>query len=187
MYSFNQIPDEISKSFEKGVLNTSTIFSQMIDEKVELSFSELDEKQLGNKLILRTNIIGELEGVSFLVLNWEDAREIGELGIDPDVKQEFGDLDDSFILEYLLEMDNVLSSSLLTSLVKSFGIEVYGNVPSRETIDSLTKELTSDRYYYSVGIRLEDIDKVVELELFWFFSKSGVLRLMEEQGIQKVA
>src|SRR5688572_8205704 len=135
-----------SESFLIHVMNAgferaAESFSRLINKEVKISntqsilirhddnFSCISEEE-GELYILITHIIGEISGKSFLIFNQTESREIFK-AIGSDEKNE--KLNEAF----LLEVDNIMSASVIAELSNSMSLEIYGDVPQLVKIHSM--------------------------------------------------
>lgn len=122
--------------FDKAALS----FSQLIKRPVKIvhsqsilihhknDFSYVAEEQ-GELYVLTTHIIGSISGKSFLILSKEECEEIfSALGtsVKNDVLRE----------AFLLEIDNIISASVISELANSLSLEIYGDVPKLYKVDA---------------------------------------------------
>lgn len=83
-------------------------------------YAFLSEEE-GDLYVLVTKIIGEVTGKSFLILNESEAREI--------FSSLNGYKENNLQEAFLLEIDNILSASVISKLAEAFQVEIYGDVP----------------------------------------------------------
>lgn len=133
------------ENFLVHVMNTgferaATSFSKLINKSVKISnsnsifvlhdedFSYISE-EAGELYVLVTQIIGEISGKSFLIFNHYESQEIFKV-ISPLVRD--ASLNESF----LLEIDNIISASVIAELSNALNLEIYGDVPQIIKVDS---------------------------------------------------
>lgn len=140
----------MNAGFEKAALS----FSKLINRPVKITntqsilirhdddFSCISEEQ-GDLYVLVTHIIGDIAGKSFLFFNREESEEI------------FKALKSSMVSEslneaFLMEIDNIISASVISEISNTFNLEIYGDVPhlnkihSRDLQEFLTKEISKE-------------------------------------------
>src|SRR5688572_16824213 len=77
-------------------------------------------EESGNLIVVTTQIIGRVSGKSFLVFSEREIHEIFKsLGTKNRILEE----------AFLLEIDNIISASVISGLSNALSIEVYGDVP----------------------------------------------------------
>lgn len=124
----NFILHVMSKGFERA----ADSFSRLVGQQVRITnstsvlvrhvedFTCLSEES-GDLTVLTTQLIGDLSGKSFLIFSKEETDEIFKVVSHVTDKT----LQDAF----LLEIDNIISASVISDLSNALNIEVYGDVP----------------------------------------------------------
>jgi chemotaxis protein CheY-P-specific phosphatase CheC len=126
----------MSKGFERA----ATSFSQLINRPVKIINSQsilikneeavsYISEESGDLSVLVTQIIGDITGKSYLIFNQDESKEI------------FRALKTSVINEslneaFLMEIDNIISASVISELSNSIELEIYGDVPKLTKIHS---------------------------------------------------
>ena len=150
----------ISLIMNKGFEKAARSFSQMVNRNLSVAHSNsvlIDQDQEfyysaeeGNLMVLTTNMIGDLSGSSFLILNEKESAEICR-SVSPTKVME------KKIQEaLLLEIDNIISASVIGQLADDLGIEAYGDVPNLEYVH--TKSI---QQYLSSAISSENQTSIV--------------------------
>jgi chemotaxis protein CheY-P-specific phosphatase CheC len=116
-------------------------FSRMVGKKVTLAHSNVtlvksqseylnSYNKSANLLVLTTQMIGELTGKSYFILSDVETVEIAK-----SVYKISGDkLTAEVCQAILLEIDNIISASVIGQVSNSINKEVYGDVPSLQQI-----------------------------------------------------
>lgn len=116
-------------SFSKFVnREVKVVSSQSILIRHDQHFSYLNEEQ-GELFVLITQIIGEVSGKSFLIFSQEESQEIFR-ALNTSVSNEA--LKEAF----LLEIDNIISASVISEISNKLSIEIYGDVPQLIKLNS---------------------------------------------------
>lgn len=84
-------------------------------------------EEKGDLIVLTTQIIGSITGKSFLIFSEEESQEIFK-----SLKHGNDHLKEAF----LMEIDNIISASVISELSNGLGIEVYGDVPQLSKMHS---------------------------------------------------
>jgi chemotaxis protein CheY-P-specific phosphatase CheC len=84
----------------------------------------------GELYVLTTQIVGDLPGKSFLILNHEESQELFRTMHKPENNDALRDA-------FLLEIDNILSASVIAEISNEVGIEIYGDVPQLIKLEAL--------------------------------------------------
>jgi chemotaxis protein CheY-P-specific phosphatase CheC len=120
---FEKAAASFSKMTGRTVKITTT---KSILAKHDHDLSFISEER-GDLTILTTQIIGDISGKSFLILNHEETAEIFKVIHSSMNKQELKD-------GFLLEIDNIISASVISELSNALGVEIYGDVPLLEKV-----------------------------------------------------
>lgn len=121
-----------------GFSKAATSFSKLINREVRIinsqsvvirredDFSCVSEEQ-GDLYVLITQIIGDITGKSFLIFNEDESKEIfGLMGTSvasPALREAF-----------LLEIDNIISASVIAEISNQLELDIYGDVPQLSKI-----------------------------------------------------
>ncbi len=131
----------IGQIMNKGFNKAANSFSQMINRPISLAqsstviiqsieeFSYTSEDE-GNLMVLTTGMIGELRGKSLLILSEQEQKEICH-AVSPNQP-----LTTQFQQALLLEIDNIVSASVISQIANDFNVQVYGDVPALKFIDA---------------------------------------------------
>ena len=131
------IKDKLRSAFELGYLNAAKALSQLMMKEVSFNnfyvhFHNRNSIHLSEELLTRCNqvcllvtteIFGDVTGKSFLFLN-QFEYDLLTSGI-PKSKNTYFDLSE----EYVKEIDNILSASVLTRLSDELELDLFGDVP----------------------------------------------------------
>lgn len=123
---FSRAADSFSKLVGKPVRIKN---SQSVIIKNVKRFSYVSDEE-GDLLILVTKLIGDISGESYLIFNQEESEEIAYALYG-------GNKTSTELLEaFLLEVDNIISASVISDLSNALKIELYGDVPELIRIHS---------------------------------------------------
>lgn len=120
--------ERAAKSFSKIIgVEVKNLSIEALNQDVEKVFPfSINE---GAALhVLTTRIIGELAGKSYLIFNEQDREELFKVTKSQLVLTEV--LKDAL----LLEVDNILSASVISELSNALKVEIYGDVPALNKI-----------------------------------------------------
>jgi chemotaxis protein CheY-P-specific phosphatase CheC len=127
--------EKLGKLFDSGYANAASAFARMTGQQIEFhqiksGFHPLGELQMNGalclvkgSLLLTTEIFGDITGKSYLFLSDKEV-DLLTAGI-PVGKEASINLKE----EFLKEVDNILSASVITRLSNELKIEMYGDVP----------------------------------------------------------
>ena len=128
----------LKDAFESGYSNAARSFSQMMKDKIyfnnfHISSCKLDaidlpdqvyiKRQNEAKILLTTEIFGDLTGRSYFLLT---EREFDLL---TSSIPESADPTLNFKQEFIKEVDNILTASVITKLANELNQKMYGDVP----------------------------------------------------------
>lgn len=85
--------------------------------------------------VLSTELRGSLKGVCYLVFTEDESNELCRVALPPQIFNDPGKLA-GMKEPLLLEIDNILSASVITQLANELQAKVYGDVPSMKTMSS---------------------------------------------------
>jgi chemotaxis protein CheY-P-specific phosphatase CheC len=107
------------------------VLIQVIDIKISSQkVHPLSVKSNSNTCyVLTTDIVGELKGKAFLIFNEEEVENIVGPNLPDNIKNnpiEKADMANAF----LLEIDNIITASVLTQFANILQCKVYGDVPT---------------------------------------------------------
>lgn len=128
----------VLEAFESGYINAAHSFSKFVGADisyikthqglhiVDVEDETIDLKEIEGfnaNLLVATDVIGEVYGKSYLLLNTHEFDQLSQrvYGTDEallDFKEEF-----------IKELDNVLSASVITKLSNALNLNMYGNIP----------------------------------------------------------
>lgn len=127
----------ILEAFESGYINAAHSFSKFIGAEIGyvrthqglhllgdddiVDLMEID--RYGANLLVATDVIGEVRGKSYLLLNSHELDQLSQrvYGTDDAVMD--------FKEELVKELDNILSASVISKLSDALHLNMYGNIP----------------------------------------------------------
>ncbi len=126
------LADNLRAAFESGYSNASTSLSKLTKDKIQFNnfhcnFHRLDSdffsKQVslsrnGGNHLITTEIFGDITGKSYLFLSDKEFEVLTSGVVHSDLKEEF-----------IKEMDNILSASVITHLSNNLKLKMYGDIP----------------------------------------------------------
>lgn len=134
-----------------GLASSADAFSSTIGEKVLINklkfnyrsnskhfrFPKLEGKE---SLVLKSDIKGDIPGISFLVFDALSVDSLGRRALPPSMR----DLPDEEIPgmreEMLVELDNILTASVVSQLANYFKTSMYGAVPRKQMMGPVEVE-----------------------------------------------
>ena len=180
-----------AESFSKLANKSITLHS--IEIPLEKSFDDRIDSQLNTSEelnVLITYIKGEFSAASYLIFT-KDAGEVVSKMLSPGTK-----VSEEFIDAMLLEVDNILTASVVTQLSNFFDVDIYGDVPDLKKLNKKeTEELIQEsmksypiRYSFKTSFMADDFS--VFPHFIWVmpekFSKSIELLEKDENKLAEL-
>ena len=181
--------DAASGLLQRAMEHSTIAFSNMVNEKVTLtSFTaNLSDYQninyaMGLKFtapyfLLITPLKGELTGKSLLVISPEEANKLFKSFLHQEPPQDLSMLSE-MQRAVLLELDNILSASVVTELANALNKKVYGDVPELKIIEGditeLMKVFFQDTFHhpvYEINASFETSSNRIALHFVWLFNQ----------------
>lgn len=171
-----------------GLLKAAESLSFFMKEKIALdkmdySFnrspepSDFTSKHGDNVHLLITEIIGELKGVCCLIFNEEEADKLRQTALPPEITSNpaiMSEMQDGI----LLEVDNIISASVITQFSNILKHKVYGGVPqikklSRDMVNQYIREkLEDDMFIISFNTHFISQGLDFSPQFIWLFNES---------------
>ncbi|MBL0741099.1 chemotaxis protein CheC [Chryseolinea lacunae] len=179
-----------------GFQRAAVSFSKLINKDVRIvnsdatllhgeeDFGGIAEEE-GELNILITQIIGDISGKSFLIFNRDESQEIYK-ALNTKVSN------DALNEAFLLEIDNIISASVIAELSNFLSLEVYGDVPRLAKVQSkdlsafVSQEMRSDEpfsmIFCNTTFQFEGGDKV-HPQFIWKLSS----KVFEKVPVEKLS
>lgn len=135
-YEINAIRDILNVGLAKAAETLSFFMNEKIsieafDFKIETVdfYKENFTLKPDSKYILTTEVIGEVKGYCYLVFSKADTTKLFELSLPENIlpgSKEF----ETMSVALLLELDNIVSASVITQLANLLKLKMHGGIPS---------------------------------------------------------
>ena len=180
-YQFKEI---ISSGLKRSARSLSTMFnSQIAVEDIVINTSEVQEiendvsQTLLNRayILLKTEVIGPVEGINYALLTKEEVITIQEKTIEEELTEN-EPID--FMIEFLKEVENVLAAATLTELADVLKINIYGDVPKIQALDAsqvknvIGRETSDFKSYTSACCTFSAPDLGISPKIIWVFNRN---------------
>ena len=158
--------------------------------KEQIKFNELDfnvnklnleteftSKRGSNIHLLITNVIGELKGVCCLVFSEEEADKLRQTALPKEIIENpamMAEMSDAI----LLEVDNIISASVITEFSNILNTKIYGGVPDLKKFDvTQLNQFVSDNYskdLYIINFKTHFTSSQLDFnpDFVWLFDNS---------------
>ncbi len=167
---------------KRGLLKAAESLSFFMKEDLEindLNF-KIDEnitwpnKTGENIHLLTTEVMGELPGVCYLVFSECEANKLREITLSVEIRNNpelVAEMNDAI----MLEVDNIISASVITEFSNILKKKIYGNVPRLELVNEnglkslLNEKMSKDMY--SINFKAQFISSNINFspEFVWLF------------------
>lgn len=160
---------------------------QETDFNISDEFNESSEIQNTEDLfVLVTELKGQLKGICYLVFTELESNEICKVALAPEVYN-----DDSKLSQMkeplLLEVDNILSASVITQLANQLSIKVHGGVPTLKVIPPaqlkkiIVEQMIPDRLVMGFQTEFMSSKSHFHPSFFWIVERDFLTRVKETQ------
>ncbi|MGZ3865550.1 MAG: hypothetical protein ACXVC2_03525 [Bacteroidia bacterium] len=168
-----------------GLIKAAESLSFFMKEKMELDEMEFDYTKVvrtqnfvnksGNDIhVLVTEVIGELKGFCCLIFSAEEAEKLRNTALPAEVlsnaamMEELGDA-------ILLEVDNIISASVITMFSNILKLKIHGGVPSlkkmniKELYDFIESKIENDMNIVSFNTHFRSPSHNFSPQFLWLF------------------
>lgn len=187
--SQNIIPDFKEKLIVKGLEKSCDSLGFFLKNKVlleKVNFSPAEEVAPANivsiferkDIILYSEIMGDIKGICFFLLKEGDVKLLLSKNF-PKIEANSEQLK-SIRDEFLLELDNIITASVVTEFSNSLQVKMFGGIPHihflKNGIDTIQSLLSKGTNFYSYNFSCKYLIKDTEFapEFIWLFDKKFV-------------
>ncbi len=162
---------------------------QQIDCKISLANNELnlsiDEK---NNYLLTTEIIGELKGVCYLIFSESEIHDLTKVALPAEIRNDPAKLP-AMQEAILLEVDNIISASVITQFSNLFKYKMFGGVPKLRVLsgvelqNTIHESMVPDKLLMGFKTVFTSSKSDFTPEFFWVFDPhffDGVKKYIQE-------
>lgn len=166
-----------SLSFFMNETITLNEFDQ--EESLSVNAIEIEKKNQSNIHLMITKVIGELNGVCCLIFSEEEADQLRNTALPPEVlnsPEMMAEMSDGI----MLEVDNIISASVITQFSNLLKVKIYGGVPALRKVDStelekyLQEEINNQMYLVSFKTKFKSSHVSFAPEFIWLFDNTFV-------------
>lgn len=166
-----------SLSFFMNETITLNEFDQ--EESLSVNAIEIEKKNQSNIHLMITKVIGELNGVCCLIFSEEEADQLRNTALPPEVlnsPEMMAEMGDGI----MLEVDNIISASVITQFSNLLKVKIYGGVPALRKVDStelekyLQEEINNEMYLVSFKTKFKSSHVSFAPEFIWLFDNTFV-------------
>jgi chemotaxis protein CheY-P-specific phosphatase CheC len=149
------------------------------DDQFSVHAIEIEKKNQSNIHLMITKVIGELNGVCCLIFSEEEADQLRNTALPPEVlnsPEMMAEMSDGI----MLEVDNIISASVITQFSNLLKVKIYGGVPALRKVDSvelenyLQNEINNELYLISFKTKFKSSHVSFAPEFIWLFDNTFV-------------
>ena len=149
------------------------------DDQFSVHTIEIEKKNQSNIHLMITKVIGELNGVCCLIFSEEEADQLRNTALPPEVlnsPEMMAEMSDGI----MLEVDNIISASVITQFSNMLKVKIYGGVPALRKVDSvelenyLQNEINNELYLISFKTKFKSSHVSFAPEFIWLFDNTFV-------------
>jgi len=149
------------------------------EESLSVNAIEIEKKNQSNIHLMITKVIGELNGVCCLIFSEEEADQLRNTALPPEVlnsPEMMAEMSDGI----MLEVDNIISASVITQFSNLLKVKIYGGVPALRKVDStelekyLQEEINNEMYLVSFKTKFKSSHVSFAPEFIWLFDNTFV-------------
>jgi len=144
-------------------------------ENPQIALNKKSEEK--NILLLTTKVIGELKGVCCLVFSEEEADHLRRASLPPEIlnsPEVMSEMSDGI----MLEVDNIISASVITEFSNMLKVKIYGGVPDLKRVNYsemetiIQDDIDNELYLISFKTSFESSKVAFNPEFLWLFDKT---------------
>jgi chemotaxis protein CheY-P-specific phosphatase CheC len=177
-----------------GLAKAAESLSFFMNEKIELDTSDdrcldcdpldLDRKGESNIHLLITKVVGDIQGICCLIFSEEEADHLRNVALPAEIKSNpemMAEMSDGI----LLEVDNIISASVITHFSNTLKLKMHGDVPVlkkvdyKEMIEFIRTEISDKLYLVSFKTSFSSSNVKFNPEFLWLFEKNFVSGLTQ--------
>ncbi len=181
----------VASLIEGGLTQASEAMGSILQSPIEIKKIdyEVDELQFSKKSespihLLRTQIMGDLEGVSYLILCEDEVQKIIKDCLPPSLLSDEEAKKKMMTIGFLTELDNMVAAAVITRFSDRTGLELYGQVPELIVLDSQSKvniHIEKEATNYKSILHFKAIFNSPELDI-----SPDFIWMVEEEFLNKI-
>lgn len=154
------------------------------DKIIEQPPLELGKKSEPNILLLTTKVIGDLKGVCCLIFSEEEADHLRQAALPPEILESpemMAEMSDGI----MLEVDNIISASVITQFSNMLKVKIHGGVPDLKRVDYsemekiIKDDIENELYLISFKTSFESSKVAFNPEFVWLFDNAFIDSIKE--------
>ncbi len=135
--------------------------------------------------LIRTELIGELKGISHLIFTEEDVNRICKACLPGNVLDDDSPESQMMKMGFLTEIDNMVAAAVITEFSNFLGLDIFGHVPSlhvmksNEVNDYLAKESTDIDSIIHFKAIFHGTELDISPDFVWIFQNELVQKIKQ--------
>ncbi len=135
---------------------------------------ESSKKEESNIQFLTTKVIGDLKGVCCLIFSEKEADQLRSAALPPEIL-ESPEMMKEMSDDIMLEVDNIISASVITQFSNLLNVKIHGSVPGLKKVnyiemkEFIANEINNELYLVSFKTSFESSNIVFNPEFVWLF------------------
>ncbi|MFT4736815.1 MAG: chemotaxis protein CheY-P-specific phosphatase CheC [Cyclobacteriaceae bacterium] len=164
----------MAKSTMEQILQ-SPITLEKVDYGAAKEYNNLFTKSCDHVHSIKTELIGEMKGVSYLIFSEEEVSSIYQACLPGSIVDNDSPESEMMKLGFLTEIDNMVAAAVITEFANFLNLEIYGHVPSLKVGNSeeIQAYLTEESKNFDSIIHFKAIFQGTEIDIspdfIWVF------------------
>ena len=125
----------MAKSTMEQVLQ-SPITLEQVDYGSAQDFPDMFEKNCDHIHLIKTELKGELKGISHLIFSEEEVSKVYQACLPGSILESNSPESEMIKMGFLTEIDNMVAAAVITEFANFLNVEIYGNVPELKIMNS---------------------------------------------------
>jgi chemotaxis protein CheY-P-specific phosphatase CheC len=135
----------------------SPIVLEEVDYGSADDYKALFDKECENVHLIRTDLVGEMKGISHLIFSEEEVAKIYNACLPKNVLESNSPESEMMKMGFLTEIDNMVAAAVITEFANFLNIEIYGHVPSLKIMPASDV----DKYIHEEA---QDFDSIIRFK-----------------------
>lgn len=154
------------------------------DKLIELPPLELGKKEEASILLLTTKVIGDIKGVCCLIFSEEEADHLRQAALPAEILESpemMAEMSDGI----MLEVDNIISASVITQFSNLLKVKIHGGVPDLKRVNYqemesiIQDDINNELYLISFKTSFESAKVAFNPEFVWLFDNAFIDSIKE--------